>query len=438
MAKKNIKIEEAVEYNRCLVEYFSKPGNPLYDLIFSVQNIVRASNPIMPIFPRYKEICSAKQKMEDIIKSHDAGNQKFATDLTDYALGRGKKRAMMIAETYPIDQYGKSKDPLYIVVGLGENPHSLYKKSTIFPTIDEDITRKLSTQFLIEHKNSLNNLIKQGYSSLEVKSSNFFYFLESDLQNLDLLKPNKSKGSTVLNTRKLATLVHYIRQEKGSPFFIDVKDTDSKFLANLKKDYFNFGLDFTTHRTKNRVALGIKIARKIVENCLTDIEIDEKELIGDLCGHRIKISKKEDLESLDRLMIMGQFFESIKDGPKQIGIGKKSDLISILRSTNYFTDPKYALDPKKDYKRISYYLNTITRGFTEENVREVQVYEENQFFKAHLDLTDPVFVKTYEEERNTYLSKKHKKLFKKLCKLLNEVFYVDNIKIDLKSLSAAK
>ncbi len=285
----------------------------------------------------------AKQEVQDKNRSLDASTYIFAQDISNLVLQGVDRRVIMLVEGAFLGS--KSNIESTIPIDLEGNIYRLFKPRHIPTTIDEEVTRECTSDFIQTNLN-LTSLLKEGYTCFQVDVSRFFSFEKADLTDFF-----DQKG--VLDTKKLVAYVsaspHIVLDKAAKPSFEDyLRLTPTRTSYRLKKSLISKLLDKLCSK-EGKIVIGKE----------EDKEESMESVITDWVAHRIVVDNEKYVHDLVK------FFKS----SPQI---TNSKIEYLYTKRDYYTYPR-----KHKYKAVHIVVSVSTKNY-KPCIREIQIIDKSQ------------------------------------------------------------
>lgn len=165
---------DANHYGGNLLQNYSKPGMPLYDVVQGLQQGRLGFDPA--ILGRAR--AEAQRKSAEL----DRSTYPFQEDLSHYLFGDSPRRVVMFVSGV---FHGNGSIPTVIPIDLGPNPHQLFQKPHGNSTIDSSVTFDQTRRYLETFRSAYGSEIARlGIDKFEVDKSRFFYFRQPELEDM--------------------------------------------------------------------------------------------------------------------------------------------------------------------------------------------------------------------------------------------------------------
>lgn len=272
----------------------------------------------------------------------DTPTYRFAQDLSFHLYGGEERRIVMLVEGV---FHGDSETQSLIPIDLGNNPWRLFKHHEGHDTIDDAVTLE-STRDFVERNSGY--LTEQGYRSVDVGSSRFFYFGKSNLESF--LDENGKLDMARLVPLIVPTEGRVVANEVDGGIVLD------QVASPTLDDYMKTAPIHVSYRLKKSMVE--KLCRRIVYD-------KGKGPVSDWVAHRPVVDSPEDVE------VLAAFLRESKR------VGKNSRFDYLETKHNYE-------DESANGHRVETIVGRIeTKGF-EPSVREIQIVDKEQYFANEL------------------------------------------------------
>ncbi|MEK6949917.1 MAG: hypothetical protein AABX34_06855 [Nanoarchaeota archaeon] len=330
----------ANHYGTNFMENYSKPGMPLYDVVRGLQQGRLGFD--STILSRAR--ADAQRKSAEL----DRSTYPFQEDLAYHLFGDSERRVIMFVSGA---FHGKESVPTVIPIDLGSNPHQLFQKPGGNLTIDSSVTFDQTGRYLETFRSTYGSeLSKLGISEFEVDKSRFFYFRQSDLE--DMFNRRLKKGQTI-SLEEMAFLVPLvISTDRIALTEIDAPSGDVQTPMHV------------SYRLKQ------SLEAKLLDR-LSDGPYEPRSkvrLIADWVAHRPVLPTIDEVNALESFL-------------------KSNPIIGNSRVEYLYTNDYYNENPKKGSGRQFKAKNVIvvvTTGHYEPALREIQIVDSIQYFENEL------------------------------------------------------
>lgn len=330
---------DSSHYGANLLQNYSQPGMPLYDVVQGLQQRKTRFDPTM--------LSKARVEVQRKGAESDRSTYPFQEDFTGYLFGDEKRRVIMFIEGV---FHGNTNLSTIIPIDLGHNPHQLFQEPRGNLTIDSIVTFDQTRGYLYSDQFRRmygEDLAALGVYAFEVEKSRFFYFKQSELG--DMFGRSLRKNDTIPLEEMVLLVPSIIPAERVVLTEVEAPSQEVHTPMNvsyrLKQSLKKKLLDRLTDRS-------YKPGRKV-----------KVRLISDWVAHRPVLPTMDDVNYLEAFL-------------------KSNPTIGNSRIEHWYTNDYYMEEPKKgsgrQFKAKNVIVIVTTNGF-EPALREIQIVDTQQY-----------------------------------------------------------